>query len=137
MSTMYDIIERAVNKTIAVMLNGDGVLVGGMAKELTDAIMAEGLLSDEVLVGLADRFSRRLKTDLRTLCAHLDDAANRTPPRAMPDAIAEWTEELARIGMAVYHFVEEEDVLEALRFIDMSGSDWSDYIYEAEAADGD
>ena len=138
MSTMYDAIERGATKALKRLLNGD-IENGGFPAAIAKAVMDEQLLSDKVLAVLADRFRTRLKSDVRSLGARLAYAADHSLPKAMPDAIGEWSEELDRISMAVYYFVEEDDVLEALRFIDMSGSDWSDYIHqtEAEVPDGD
>ena len=132
---MYDAVEQGATKALESLLSGE-IENGGFPAVIAKAVMDEQLLSDAVLAVLVDRFRLRLKTDVRYLGAQMEHASSRKPPRAMPDLIGQWTEELERINMAVYYFVEEDDVLEALRFIDMSGCDWSDYVHEAEVPDG-
>lgn len=135
MSTMYNAIEQGATKALEHLLSGD-IENGGFPAIIAKAVMDEQLLSDEVLAVLCNRFRNRLKTDVRFLSDRIAFAASNTPPRAMPDAIGEWSEELDRINTALYYFVEDDDVLEALRFIHMNGCEWSDYIHEAEASNG-
>ena len=136
MSTMSDSIERGMTRAVVLWRDGE-IKTRELASVAINLIMQEPLLTDEVMAVLADRFRLRLKTDVLTLAASVSRGATHAPPRSFPDLIGEWTEELERISMAVYYFEDEDDVHEALRFIHMSGSDWSDYIHQAEADNDD
>ena len=131
MSTMSDGIERGMTR--AAMFWRDGEINSHeLAAVAANLIMQEPLLSDKVVGILKSKFQERARIDLALLGAELQQASDRQLG-ILSDDIAAWVEELERISMAIYHLIDEKDVLEALRFIDMNLSDWSDYIHQAEA----
>lgn len=135
MSRMSNAIERGASNAIAKLLNGD-VENGGFGELVASAVMKEELLSSKVLVLLNAEFHRRLKRGLVNLGEAICSGGRGKPAYILPDCIAEWVEELERISTALYDFTQNKDVLEGLRFISMSGREWSDYTEGCEEDPG-
>lgn len=103
-------------------------------EEIRQRLPAHDALSDDVLSILDAEFRTRVKHELIELGEGVRNAGLHRPPMVLSDHIAEWSEVLDRISTALYHFVEDKDVLMGLHFISMTGSQWSDIVEAARDA---